>query len=88
MDPKPEGNGDQVDSGGKGAEKLLPNCYVGALLAIIGSALAFVSYFLDPISYVGLEVPGSAFYLIALAVILVVVGLALAGTSDGPSIGS
>ncbi len=88
MGSGPDREDGKTGPSGKRAEKLISNFYAGALLAGVGSAIAFVSYFLDPISYVGLEVPGSAFYLVALATVLVVVGLALAGTPDEPRIGA
>lgn len=63
----------------------LPTPILGWVLVCLGVILALVAHFLNPLSYVGLEVPGSGFYVAALAIVLFVSGFALAGTTDHPA---
>ena len=81
MDPNA---GDVARNPPEGSRRPLPTPLLGWLLIGAGAMLAIIGHFLDPISYVGLEVPGSALYVAALGIVFVVYGLVLAGTPDHP----
>jgi hypothetical protein len=83
-----EGSGSQTSSDGQNRHRVIPNFILGGLLASIGVVLVLVAYFLNPLSYVGLEVPGSGLYIMALGLILAIGGLALSGTPDGTGPGT